>query len=514
MTTGEDERGRGTRIISVAAAIATVVFLLVWPLANGVMLTNSAVVYGNRVAQGHREFDEILALSWAERWFRPVDMVYALLADPVTADSRASFLLQVPALIAILAGMALAMRRLVDRWLVPFALAVVWLGMHPSTMVSLWPGDSLTQTAVTAFGVWFGLLLWRVIDDLRNGAPVGRHVVIMTIVCVLGILMKEQFVGYCVGATGITILALALTFRRSDRAPLSSWMTVVAPLVVVPVVWIAIRYSTGGLAQITAPTDDRYRPAVGLNVVRNIALAGGGSFALGPTHMLFDRSAPSWVRALPLIGTGLSIGAAGLTWLLVLARRVVWEHRPSAVVLSAVVLMALCGAMTALPTQTVSELYLMGPNVGIAIAVAIGLCGLFNCRSSSGGPRPAWCLGMLILIGAGVFLVGLTGLASRSVHFRIVWKHAAALRTSVVAHQREIAPSEHATRIVVPHGCRAGRVFGQYVLPPSEALSLAYTEEWLNVQYPDRPVRFVEEVDAQPGDLVLDCSDLAQHPSW
>jgi hypothetical protein len=65
--------------------------------------------------------------------------------------------------------------------------------------------------------------------------------------------------------------------------------------------------------------------------------------------------------------------------------------------------------------------------------------------------------------------------------------------------------------------CILGRTYGQYVMPPAQALGVESTGPWLRRRDPSRPVAFT--LDAPPGsrtpiDLVLDCGSLPQRAHW
>jgi hypothetical protein len=65
--------------------------------------------------------------------------------------------------------------------------------------------------------------------------------------------------------------------------------------------------------------------------------------------------------------------------------------------------------------------------------------------------------------------------------------------------------------------CILGRTYGQYVMPPAQALGVESTGPWLRRRDPSRPVAFT--LDPPPGsrapiDLVLDCGSLPQRAHW
>jgi hypothetical protein len=233
--------------------------------------------------------------------------------------------------------------------------------------------------------------------------------------------------------------------------------------------------------------------------------------------VLTDNDAPIALRMLPLLAIALVAGvlmtAVGFA---LLHRRV---HSPS-MLLTAALLAVVAFASTAatIPMGSVSELYCMGANVGTGILFAAAVVALWNPVAAD---ERMLCRSVATVAAAALVGVGAIGLAGRAYQLEITWKCTQIANDSILAFQKSVAPRAEGNAcagvIFFPASCFLDRTYGQYVLPPAQAILIDSTEPWLARRDPVRPLFF--SLSQPPGvtgptDLVLDCTVMPARGHW
>jgi len=536
--------GAAIRIALWSAACCSVLFLLLWPVFGGMASINDDMTY-SRLIHLRENYAQNLAVFWRHRFFRPIDILGGYLVDPTTLDARPALLLQLPALAAILAAMWAALRRLGGGRASPrraFPIAVVYLAAHTATSNALWQHDTISQTWSAACGLWLGIVLWRAVENAIDGRPVLRQVVLLVLLGALGSLAKEVFYGWIAAAAVLLVLtALAAAGRRNWRALPALAMLLLA-VAVVPAGFLFLRHSFGGLGELALGQPGRYRPQFGWNVIGNLVLGAAGYFSAAPVHVLRNPDAPPLLRIVPLLGIGFGCLVCIAPWALSWRRPESWPDRPPGKPVTAVALFTFLGLSATLPTRRIAEVYLMGPNAGAAVLMALGAVGLWQLRlpkttwglsrfsrSENGAvplsPLPSFPRAVIAIAMLLVFSIGVYGLLSRAVHARLTWCSVVKLNRALLERQESLPPD--ADRVVSIFVCdrRAGRFrHCQYILPAVLAINAQTTQAWMNHRDPLRRVRVLGLVGKSPAQrptpaprtarLVMECAGLPRHPHW
>ena len=181
--------------------------------------------------------------------------------------------------------------------------------------------------------------------------------------------------------------------------------------------------------------------------------------------------------------------------------------------------MAVGSLVVVLPMGSVSELYCLGANVGAAVFAAASLCALWSPLAAD---ERVLCRAVAVPCAIAVVGVGMLGLASRAYHHRVTWQYARACNEAILGHLRTVPPVDPAGDraacvVYLPGPCIIGRTYGQYVIPPAQAIGLDETAPWLRRRDPSRPVAFTVSApgsDVRSVDLVLDCASMPQRVRW
>ncbi len=504
----------GWRVVPV---LILAIAVLSWPLVAGMVACNDDLKF---VRTTDRDLGVAGAVAKAWRSspaFRPVEVAVGAWTDPWTLRCDAAVPMQALGLAGVLAAIAAMSRRTVagQPWAGP--LAMVLFLLSPATTASLWQVDTVSQTWSAAIGCWATVLAWDAAATCRAGGFPTRRMAILGGAMLLGCSIKETGYGWAL-ALGLGTLVLAAAAWRVDRAAAWRTMWMLVPVAALPVIHAVLRVTTGALGGVTAGEEgSRYSADLGLNLVVNAAFSLAGVIGTGPFHAVTDVAAPGWVRVLPFIAV---LAAAGV---LSVAGGFAFLHRgaTSPVRWAAVgffAIVAVLSTSATLPMGSVGELYGMGANAGVAVALASALSALWNPLADD-----ERALGRSVAVASGATLVaiGAFGLAGRAEGFRVTWRVTRVLNDAIVAHVRampEVADPAAARPGIVHFGssCLLGRTYGQYVVPPVQAIGIASTAEWLRAVEPRRPLRFSLEpaVDMLPMDLELRCADLPRRGHW
>ena len=509
-----------------AAALAAVAFLVIWPLVAGMVSCCDDVNY-SRVAQVRGTLGDNFSYWWHAHVFRPADLFSICLVNAETLDARPALLLHLPALVAILGAMWVALKRLTPHHRLYFPLAVLLWCLHLATNVAFWQHDTIAQTWVAACGLWLGLLVWEAIERAWAGKSLGRQLVTILLICVLGVLSKEIFYSWIATMGALLLVTGMVALRRGQKQVLVPLGCILLVVIVVPLCFVAVRWFAGGMSMVTSERMGRYHMQFGLNVIRNAVMAALGYFLLAPIHVLRDPRAPLLLKLVPLLAIGLNFLLCAGPWFILWRRHRDWPARPSGTTMAAIVLVTFFSVSATLPMGQISELYLLGPNVGAVILLTISLAGWWHLLGAGSTERVSgrWNAGRLVLVGAALVLIacGVYGVASRSYHFRVTWTYAAELNRVLLDHQRSLpADKNRVINVYLPPACTEGLVHSQYVETPLDALCagklyLKPIETWFNRHDPLRRMRLVwgrQTAPLAPGDLVLDCAGLPHRQHW
>lgn len=507
----------GARVAWIAACAVSLA-VLAWPLVAGMVVTNDDLKFVRAGAIDLGVLPEI-ARQWRESaTFRPLEVLVGASCDPVTL--AAGITLPVQALGLLMLGLALRSlaRRVAPALPAAAPLALLLVLLSPGTTNALWQMDACSQTWSAALGTVALALAWRAADAARLGAVDVRTLLAFAAVFLLGCSVKETFYGWS-ASIGAAVIAMSAYRWRTDRAVALRTSLLLLPTAALPALHFILRWTTGSLGgAASAGTGDRYTAELGVNVIVNAAMGVAGTLANGPFHAVTDGEAPIAVRVLPLLSVlvlgGLLIVAVGFAWM---HRR---DGAPSAVGPAAAVATIGLGSMVVvLPMGSVSELYCFGANVGMALLLAVAACDLWSSRAEADRAIARTVAGGCIGIALAV---GVFGLAGRAYHHRISWRYARFLNEELLRHVGSIpavdpASGRAAAVVYLGTSCILGRTYGQYVMPPAQALGVEATGPWLRRRDPSRPVAFT--LDPPPGsrspiELVLDCGSLPTRLHW
>ncbi len=418
---------------------------------------------------------------WTAFFFRPIDILTGFLIDTETLDSWAALVTQVPAFVAIVLAVSNALKRLTPDVSVVFPLSVLWLLFNNSTAVTLWQTDTVSQVWSGAFGLWLGLLIWDVLEKSASGHPIRRHVAGIVILTTAGMLAKEIFVGWCAGYGGLLLAGgiyhLVQGRRRTGAGLL--WLAVV--VAAIPAVYLVLRMQFGGLETGVA----KYTGEFGVNLIKNTVFGLGGYLATGPVHVVLNPESYWWAKVLVVAAicvngvfalTACVLGPPGETNP---GRR--WPQRWIVV---GVGVLTFGGISAGFPTSNISEVYVMGPNAGAAVLVALGIGTVVDrCLKHHRGQSHLSRQCTAGFLAAGLVLVaGVYGFVSHAAHFRVTWIYARGLERAVMGIERSLGRSGEGPVQITLAGQYAEPGFhhSTYVLPPSWAVLPDDLEVWVN----------------------------------
>jgi len=520
-TIAQTPNAKSARIIAWCVAIALVLFLCAWPLIGGMAAANDDLKFFRSA-----EFAGTLWQDVREGWshhpnFRPLENIAALLCDEHTLECRGVMLIQIGGLLALLAGLAVVVRRLFPSHPIALPMLIIWLTMSPATTISLWQMDTCSQTWTAALAAWTGVIVLGGIDATRAGRGVWTHVVILTLLCATAVNIKEMFYGWSAGIGFALIVAIAWLWQRERPAALRAmWMLV--PVAVLPAVHLLVRLKWSGLGMTVAEAAGdggeaaRYQINLGSNLLRNAGLSILGLFADGPLHVVTNVDAPLPLRLAPLaalVASFIILAAAGLLALLHRQHNLSGSRRARLLAAAA----GLTSVAITLPMGSVSELYGFGANVASGLIIVASILALWSPVNID---ERTMCRAIVIPCAAALLAIGLAGVASRAYHFRLTWLYARELNRIVLEHQRSLpprAPGEPRARIIFERPCYAGQMHSQYIISPVQAIGITDTMHWMNRRDPERPVVFEPERTVgglHPNDLVIQCETLPPRRAW
>ncbi len=495
-----DTRSRDGLIAGRVAWISVAVLglaTLAWPLVAGAVLLSDDV----QLLFVHLP-EPLYFHGWDSPtgFFRPIEIVSAYLANPENRDARASLLLHLPAIAALLAAMFVALRRAAPNWPLAYPLAVAWWILNVGTAIAIWQPDTISQSWSGAAGAWTALLAWIGIDRARQGQLSGRHVAAFMAICVAGVFTKEFFVGWAAGVVVMVAIAY-LTSNSEGRAYPAQWLFLLAPPAIVAGTFVILRLTTLELGT----GEYRYDVGLGLNVVENVAIATAGFLAVGPSHLTTAPDASVLVRLAAPLGALLTATCLGLGAVHLIRHRttVDWSTPFYAV------LLAFAAIGPALVTHHISEYYLFGPNAIVACLVGASAAWLLT----RAWRRP---LGAVALVVAVAWVgIGLFGAFARAESIAVHWEQIRIIDREV----REIvaeAPPGSDLQISFPTSMDEGTRHGVFRSTPTHLYDLELSGEFLSDYVEGVDVVFVVGDVAAPAgtqQVTLDV-DLPMRRDW
>ena len=505
----------GGRIVAAWWSIVAVLaaFVCAFPWIAGVVATNDDLKFVRAEALGRGAWSAIEEAWRTSSTFRPLDLLLGSWCDPVTLSVGPAPVVQALGLGALLLATALLARRAAPWFPSAGPIAAILVLLSPATTSSLWQVDAASQTWSAALGV---LAMVLALDAWRSpGAP---RLVALGCIFLVGCTIKESFYGWSAAIGGAVVLGLVRS-RRDGAGALRVRASLLLPVVAVPAAHLALRIATGALGS-AAQSDPgaRYKAELGINLLVNAGMAVAGSMGNGPFHAVTDEAAPAAVRALPLLSALAALGALAAAMALAAFHRSSGGFGRLAPALAAGAVGIAC-LVVYLPMGAVSELYCLGSNAPVAVALAVALCALWAPQADD-----ERAIGRTAALGAGLVLagVGAFGLVGRAMHHRLTWQYADLANRAILDHVARVpsvdpASGRAAWVLFLPAPCILGRTYGQYVIPPAQAIGIDETLPWLARRDPSRPGTFT--VNPAPGalpasDLVLDCASFPPRPHW
>jgi hypothetical protein len=485
-----EKTGAGLWLLRIAGSLGVAVVVL-FPLLAGMTPIADDWDYLTGYLEG-ASFSEVWSTKWNDVFFRPIDILGGAVVDTETLSGGNYVPLLATGFVVLVLGIWTGLSRAQKRAQLPvdrepvFWLVILWLVLHPSTTVCLWQMDTASQVWSAAAGVWLGLAVWKWVECVRQGERSYGLLVLIAVLQLFGLLTKETFLGWCASYTLVLLGLATRSWRRGRSRNAGSFAALGLTLVLVSLIYLACRAEFGGLSL----GHGKYSGNVAVNTIANTVLTFVGGLATGPIHVMRNPAALLAAKALVVVGLGISAVLAGLG---LYSLRRLESLRSGAGGTLAVAAFACIGSISAcLPTTHISEVYLLGPNVGFGLLVVLGVLELARRGWRHGRQKLA---GLLLALFC---LVSVFGLFSRMQHFIVTWDHATAMRREAVERIQALPEAANKAVVMVSGAfIMEGYVHSTYVVPPLRTIASPDLEAWLDhVMFPSRRIRVV----GSPGD--------------
>ncbi len=510
----------GSRALKSAWAIAALLFafLVIYPIFGGIVATNDDLKF-IRGEDATKPLYENFRLAWLYATsFRPLELIVASFCDPVTLECWIVVPIQLLGVMTVVAGIVAMCKRVLPHSPIAAPLIVIWVLLSPSTMSSLWQMDTCSQTWSSALGLWCAILTWDAFVAVQRGEKIWKEMLVLFALAVLGMNIKETFYGWIGGiAIGWTI-ASVVCWRKDFRPSLRSALPLI-PILIIPLIAVALRYKFGGLGAQTNLDSDitgRYQFSLGENLLINASVSMFGIFINGPLHLFTDEAASLLLRALcPLSGL-----AAGILLLSAIALRILHRDSKQEISLGPIFLAAgvcICSLVATLALGTVSDMYGFGANIGSGILLITSILILWEPID---GSDQKMFRALVYCSAATLCLTGVYGIASRTYQFSMTWQYTRILNEMVLTHIASlppVAPDAQPVIFFFTDSCCTGHTFSQIMIPLNQSLGNDSVEAWLNRQYPKQKIIFLigKPVVIRNGiDLLVDCDKLPKREDW
>lgn len=458
------------------AVLATI--LAVLPTVGGATVCADDFVW-IQIAHQSRSLWQSLAEAWPKHlFFRPVDVLANWLVDPRTLSLSPLIIFQMLGLAVLSAGVIRLLAQCGGRSSGAAIVALAWLWMHPSTHLAVWSAGCSSQTWCAAAGIWGMDML------LQSPAQNKNSVWKLAMLSAFGVIAKELFVGW---ATALAVLAFLLVFgespassvRAAARRALPPALAVLLP----PALWVVIRWATSTLHDVTSSDASGLYAIHGpVTILRNAAIAALGMFVQGPVQ--WARFLPIPWSVVPFVGAGISFSLAclGAQGMRERAAMPLAKHA-----LAGCIGLGLLAIWPALTIEHVSELYLLGPNAAVAVLVGLGVEQVYRMNR-------CWRKGCLQIGVVLLFVIAVTGFASRTRLFFTTWAYARHLRQET-AHVLSSARNPDNAAILIPAQLFAGPMHSKYCVPP--AVAAALPQAWATMRLGDPSLPAVHFIDGR-----------------
>lgn len=415
-------------------------------------------------------------------FYRPLDILGTSLVDPITLDGRRTAVLHGIAFLLLLALLRVAIGRLGRR--VPllagaetvFWMVTIWLVIQSAAAVCLWQLDTGSQVWSAAAGVAFGLAVWSWIDGIDEGRSGLTGVAGILALEVLGLLTKEVFLGWCASVVLVLGLLAGDAVRRGAARRAGSLAGLAAAVSGVAIGYVVLRRVLGGLVV----GYGKYSGNALVNSAKNVVVALAGGLTVGPIHALRDPQAFPFVR--PLVFAGIAAAVVLLVAGLAALVRIERERRGAGWLVALVAFVAAGSIVAVMSTDHLSEVYLLGPNIGFGLLVALGTLELL---------RRQHALATLVLVV--VLATGAFGTWGRLRQFATSWHDARALQGEARALVAALPATDLRVFVVPGEVLTApGYVHSTYEIPPGLLMPPVALRGWLERSFPGRLVEIGE----------------------
>ncbi len=447
--------------------------MVAWPGAAGITPVRDDFTFITSVLLYDSPWEGVRH-HWMAFFFRPIDILTGFLIDTETLDSWAALVTQVPAFVAIVLAVRNALKRLTPDVSIVFPLSVLWLLFNNSTAVTLWQTDTVSQVWSGAFGLWLGLLIWDVLEKSASGHSIRKHVAGIVILTTAGMLAKEIFIGWCAGYGGLLLASGIYHLVQGRRRPGAGLLWLAVVVAAIPAVYLVLRMQFGGLEMGV----DKYTGEFGVNLIKNIVFGLGGYFTTGPVHVVLDPESYWWAKFLVVA----AICVNGVLALTACVLGPPGETNPGRRwIVVGIGVLTFGGISAGFPTSNISEVYVMGPNAGAAVLVALGIGTVVDrCLKRHRGQSHLSRQCMAGFLAAGLVLVaGVYGFVSHAAHFRVTWIYTRGLERAVMDIERSLGRSGEGPVQITLAG-QSGFHHSTYVLPPSWVMVADDLEVWVN----------------------------------
>jgi hypothetical protein len=465
------------------------IFLLAWPFFGGIAFYHEGIYHPFDIRNSG--LLQATVANWNSSLFRPLDLLAGSLCKVETRDARFAVMLHWPAVIVMATSLWACCRNLFPATTAAtFAIAWIWACLLSGTSICYWQIHTISQSWAAAAGLLLGTAMWSGIHVAQKGGLPVRQAAIAGAICLVGVLTKEVFYGWALGAAALpfawSLLAKQIPWKRRMKIV----MILVAPVVLVTTLFLVTRICFGGAgvlfrssgsssAQILDNT--RYSASLGLNLPLNIFTLLVGAFCTGPSHYVRSQDALA-LRSLPLVGVILAWGIVAAPWCLSSCRRQLIADNQTLSRLVAC-FFPFSGMLAVIPMGHVSEVYVHGISFGSGLFFAWSILTLSRWFTASPLRKDAAIMGFLT---ASLGVVATIGIFSRAYNTQLDWVYSRELGQRMFRHQSRIAPSELSSTVVIPDWMYDGCNYSQIMQPPVDAVYVSKTLQFLNEAHPDR----------------------------
>ncbi len=494
------------------------VFITISPIFGGIIVTNDDLKFV-RGEDAVGSLSEIIRSAWLHsKSFRPMELIVASMCDATTLQCWIVVPIQLLGLLTVAAGIVSMAKRIMPKWPIAAPLILIWVFLSPSTMSSVWQMDTCSQTWSAALGLWCAILTWDVFVSVQRGATIWKEMAVLFVIAALGMNIKETFYGWICGIALGWAIASAVSLRSDLRVLFRSAFPLI-PIVMIPLIAVALRYKLGGLGAQTNLDGDitgRYQFSLGENLLMNASVSMFGIFINGPIHLFTDEAASLFLRALcPLSGV-----AVGILLICAIALRLLEGKSHQFISLAPILLAAgvcISTLVATLPLGSVSDTYGFGANIGSGILVVTSVMMLWNPIDQSDQKMFRVFAFFAVMT---LCLTGIYGIASRTYQFSMTWHYTRLLNQNVLTHITSLPHIAHEAQPVIIYftdSCCIGHTYGQTMIPPNQSMGIESIMPWITRQYPTQKILFVigrPLVIREGIDLVVDCDTLPRREDW